>query len=53
MKAVDRPPDNPKRITIESSQEVFSVDISRTVTDLETQNTTSQQPKDATSTHTG
>lgn len=53
MKAVDRPPDNPKRITIESSQEVFSVDISRTVTDLETQNTTSQQPKDATSTLTG
>lgn len=52
MKAVDRPPDNPKRITIESSQEVFSVDISRTVTDLETQNTTSQQPTDVTSTHT-
>jgi hypothetical protein len=29
MRYVDRPPSNPKRITIESSQEVFSVDISR------------------------
>jgi hypothetical protein len=27
MKLVDRPPPNPKRITIESSQEVFSVDV--------------------------
>ena len=29
MKSVDRPPSNPKRLTIESSQEVFSIDISR------------------------
>jgi hypothetical protein len=29
MRSVDRPPTNPKRLTIESSQEVFSVDISR------------------------
>ncbi|WVZ93387.1 hypothetical protein U9M48_039369 [Paspalum notatum var. saurae] len=29
MKSVDRPPLNPKRITIESSQECFSVDIPR------------------------
>jgi hypothetical protein len=29
MKFVDRPPANPKRITIESSQEFFSVEISR------------------------
>jgi hypothetical protein len=28
MKHVDRPPNNPKRITIQSSQECFSVDIS-------------------------
>ena len=27
MKQVDRPPNNPKRITIQSSQECFSVDI--------------------------
>ena len=27
MKHVDRPPNNPKRITIQSSQECFSVDI--------------------------
>jgi hypothetical protein len=30
MKHVDRPPKNPKRITIQSSQECFSVDISCT-----------------------
>jgi hypothetical protein len=29
MKSVDRPPANPKRITIESSQEFFSVEIPR------------------------
>ena len=29
MRSVDRPPTNPKRLTIESSQEVFFVDISR------------------------
>jgi hypothetical protein len=29
MRSVDRPPSNAKRLTIESSQEVFSVDISR------------------------
>jgi hypothetical protein len=29
MRSVDRPPTNAKRLTIESSQEVFSVDISR------------------------
>jgi hypothetical protein len=29
MRSVDRPPSNPKRLTIESSQEVFSIDISR------------------------
>jgi hypothetical protein len=29
MKSVDRPPSNPKRLTIESSHEVFSIDISR------------------------
>jgi hypothetical protein len=28
MRSVDRPPTNAKRLTIESSQEVFSVDIS-------------------------
>jgi hypothetical protein len=29
MRSVDRLPTNPKRLTIESSQEVFSIDISR------------------------
>jgi hypothetical protein len=29
MKSMDRPPANPKRITIESSQEFFSVEIPR------------------------
>ena len=29
MRSVDRPPSNPKRLTIESSQEVFPIDISR------------------------
>jgi hypothetical protein len=29
MRSDDRPPSNAKRLTIESSQEVFSVDISR------------------------
>ena len=29
MRSVDCPPSNPKRLTIESSQEVFSIDISR------------------------
>jgi hypothetical protein len=29
MKSVDHPPSNPKKITIESSQEVFSVEIPR------------------------
>jgi hypothetical protein len=29
MRSVDRPPSNAKRLTIESSQEVFSVHISR------------------------
>jgi hypothetical protein len=29
MRSVHRPPSNAKRLTIESSQEVFSVDISR------------------------
>ena len=29
MRSVDHPPSNAKRLTIESSQEVFSVDISR------------------------
>jgi hypothetical protein len=29
MKNVDRPPSNPKRITIQSTQECFSVDIPR------------------------
>jgi hypothetical protein len=29
MRSVDRPPSNAKRLIIESSQEVFSVDISR------------------------
>jgi hypothetical protein len=29
MRSVDRLPTNAKRLTIESSQEVFSVDISR------------------------
>jgi hypothetical protein len=27
MKNVDRPPSNPKRIIIQSTQEIFSVDI--------------------------
>jgi hypothetical protein len=39
MKSIDRPPTNPKRITIESSQEVFSVDIPRIVADVTNQNT--------------
>jgi hypothetical protein len=30
MKSVDHPPSNPKKITIESSQEVFTVEIPRT-----------------------
>jgi hypothetical protein len=29
MKYVDHPPSNPKKITIKSSQEVFTVEISR------------------------
>jgi hypothetical protein len=29
MKSVDHPPSNPKKITIESSQEVFTVEIPR------------------------
>jgi hypothetical protein len=29
MRSIDRPPSNPKRLTIESSQEVFPIDISR------------------------
>jgi hypothetical protein len=29
MRYLDRPPSNAKRLTIESSQEVFSIDISR------------------------
>jgi hypothetical protein len=30
MKSVDHPPSNPKKITIESSQEVFTVEIPHT-----------------------
>jgi hypothetical protein len=29
MKSVDHPPSNPKKITIESSQEVFTIEIPR------------------------
>ena len=39
MKSVDRPPANPKRITIESSQEFFSVEISRSASTGDPPNT--------------
>ena len=39
MKSVDRPPANPKRITIESSQEFFSVEIPRSASTGDPPNT--------------
>jgi hypothetical protein len=39
MKSVDRPPVNPKRITIESSQEFFGVEIQRSASTGDPPNT--------------
>jgi hypothetical protein len=41
MRKVDRPPTNPKRLIIESSQECFSVDIPRSTDMADTTNTSS------------
>jgi hypothetical protein len=34
MKRVDQPPSNPKKIIIQSSQEVFTVEIPRSINDV-------------------
>jgi hypothetical protein len=39
MRKVDRPPTNPKRLIIESSQECFSVDIPRSTDTRDPTNT--------------